>query len=102
LGRYKTKLSPRKIKKKIPIWLVLVGTGLIMVATFAFIINVSRPKAEIEVIGVPKIKVEQESYDYGNVKLGAAPIRTVVRVTNVGDQPLIFKEAPYLEVLEGC
>jgi len=106
LPRYKTKIPTHKAKKSFPIWLVLAGVGLLVVALFVFLGGSkggdSSKKAEIEVTGAPAIKVDQEAIDYGDVKLGLAPIKTVVTVTNVGDQPLRFSEAPYIEVLEGC
>lgn len=103
MARSKTKLPPRKARRKnVPIWLILSGIGLILVAMVVFLSSIGPKKADIEVTGAPKLKVEQEVYDYGDVKLGGVPIRTVVKVTNVGDQPLRFKEAPYVEVLEGC
>ncbi|HWR65219.1 MAG TPA: hypothetical protein VN364_03795 [Bellilinea sp.] len=103
MGRYKTKLPSRQAKRKnVPVWLILSGIGLILVALVVFLSSIGPKKADIEVTGSPKLKVEQDVYDYGDVKLGGVPIRTVVTVTNVGDQPLRFKEAPYVEVLEGC
>lgn len=104
MSRYKTKIPPRKAKKSFPIWMILAGAGLLLVALFAFLSGKGgdSKKAEIEVTGAPAIRVDQEVFDYGSVKLGAAPIRTVVKVTNVGDQTLQFSEAPYVEVLEGC
>lgn len=78
------------------------GISLILVAVVVSLRSIGREKADIEVTGAPKIKVEQDVYDYGTVKLGGVPIRTVVRVTNVGDETLRFTEAPYIEVLEGC
>ncbi len=103
MGRYKTKLPQRKAKRKnVPVWLILSGIGLILVALVVFLSSIGPKKADIEVTGAPKLKVEQDIYNYGDVKLGGVPIRTVVTVTNVGDQPLRFKEAPYVEVLEGC
>lgn len=103
MGRYKTKLPQRKrIKKSIPIWLIIAGIGLIFIISAVFLSGIGRDNAGIEVTGAPKIKVAQEVYDYGTVKLGGVPIRTVVQITNVGDQTLRFTEAPYIEVLEGC
>lgn len=102
MGRYKTKLKPKKVKKSIPLWLIISGVVLVVVATVVLLSSGGKTKAEIEVTGAPKLKVEQELYDYGDVKLGGVPIRTVVKVTNVGDKPLLFEEAPYIEVLEGC
>jgi len=103
LARYKTKLQSRQSKKKsFPIWLILTGAGLILVAVWALLSSNGREAANIEVTGAPAIKVEQDSFDYGTVKLGGSPIRTVVKVTNVGDQTLEITETPYIEVLEGC
>lgn len=102
MGRYKTKLRPKNVKKSIPLWLIISGVALVAVAVVVLLSSGGNTKAEIEVTGAPKLKVEQALYDYGDVKLGGVPIRTVVKVTNVGDQPLLFEEAPYIEVLEGC
>ncbi len=59
------------------------------------------PKASVEVKGAPRLKVEKDTIDHGDLKLGN-PVRDDIRVTNVGDQPLRFSEAPYIEVKEGC
>jgi hypothetical protein len=88
-------------QRSFPIWLVIAGAALLMVAIWA-LINSGQNRVKTEVIGAPGIKVEQDIYNYGDVKLGEKPIRTVVRVTNVGDQTLRFTKAPYVEVLEGC
>lgn len=102
MGKYKTKSRPRKAKSVFPVWLIIAGAGIILVAVFAFFNNLGRDKTAVEVTGAPKIKVDQDLFNYGDVKLGLRPVRTVVRVTNVGDQILKFREPPYLEVLEGC
>ncbi len=51
--------------------------------------------------GQPAITVDQQEYDYDDVKLGSS-IKTAVKVTNVGDQPLRFSGRPYIELVEGC
>lgn len=102
MGKYKTKRRTKKVKKSFLLWLIIPGLVLVVVAAILSLSRSGNEKAAIEVTGAPKLKVEQGVYDYGDVKLGGTPIKTVVRVTNVGDQPLRFKEAPYLEVLEGC
>lgn len=53
-------------------------------------------------IGNPRIMVDRDYFDYGNVKNGGTPIHTKIRVTNVGDKTLTFTEMPYLELIEGC
>lgn len=93
--------SQRKAQRNFPTWLIIAGVALLIAAVWA-LLNSGYDKAGIEVTGAPSIKVDQELFDYGEVKLGDKPIRTEVRVTNVGDQTLQFTEAPYIEVLEGC
>ena len=102
MARYKTKLPPKKSKQSFPVWLGFVGVSLVLMVGWALLRGSASSTATIEVTGAPSIKVDQESFDYGTVKLGEKPIRTVVKVTNVGDQELKFTEAPYIEVLEGC
>lgn len=103
MPRYSTKLKPKQKPKKslLPLWLSLSGLVLILIAVWAILSNNTQTKANIEVQGEPRLKVEKTVIDRGNVKLGT-PLRDDIHVTNVGDQPLRFTEAPYVEVLEGC
>ncbi len=101
MARYKTKLRPKPKRSLIPIWLALAGLFLILGAGWALFGNNSQPKATVEVKGAPSLKVEKSSIDHGNVNLGQQ-ISDVITVTNIGDQPLRFTQAPYLEVKEGC
>ena len=101
MARYKTKLVPKKAKKNNPIWMIMAGITLMLLAGFA-ILSGSREKPEIEVTGAPAIRLDREVFNYGDVQLGEKPIRTTVKVTNVGDQTLRFTSAPYIELLEGC
>jgi hypothetical protein len=55
----------------------------------------------VEVQGAPKLKLDQPKIDLGDVKLGQT-VSASFTVSNVGDQPLKFSEAPYIEVIEGC
>ncbi len=54
-----------------------------------------------EVTGRPQVGVSQDRIDYGDVKLGQT-INTVIDVRNTGDQPLVLRGAPQVEVVEGC
>ena len=103
MPRYNTKLKPKTKKKQslAPLWLALAGLGLVLIAAWAFFGNNSQAKATVEVKGSPRVKVEKDVINRGDIKLGT-PIRDDIRVTNVGDQPLRFVEAPYVEVKEGC
>ncbi len=103
MPRYSTKSKPKLKPKKslLPLWLALAGLVLVLIAGWALLSNNVQSSASIEVKGAPRLKVEKDTVDHGQVKLGT-PISDVVRVTNVGDQPLQFTEAPYIEVKEGC
>jgi hypothetical protein len=101
LARYKTKIVRNKVKKNKPTWIIFTGVALLLLTVFGFFFS-SREKPDIEVIDAPAIRLDREVFDYGDVQLGGRSIRTVVKVTNAGDQTLRFTSAPYIEVLEGC
>ena len=98
-----TKIQPHRSGKKFPFWLpliILAGVALIAVA----IIGGNRaaaPAAAPNVTGAPALQVDQEKVDLGTVALGST-VDVKFEVTNVGDQPLVFTKAPYLEVVKGC
>ncbi len=49
----------------------------------------------------PRISVDQDRFDYGNVKLNTT-IETAVRVRNTGHQELALEQNPVVELIEGC
>ncbi len=49
----------------------------------------------------PVVAVEQETFDYGDVKVGT-PIETIFRVRNAGSETLKIAGAPQVELVEGC
>lgn len=102
MPRYGTKLKSKQQPKGslMPLLFALFGLSLILIAGWAFL-GSGQTKVNIEVKGAPRLKVDKEKVDHGDVKLGNTIVDTI-RVTNVGDQPLRFTEAPYLEVKEGC
>ncbi len=101
MSRYQTKTKPKPKASLLPLWLVLAGIGLTLFAAWMISNSSTQAKANVEIKGAPRLKVDQDSIDHGNVKLGN-PIRDAVRVTNIGDHPLVFTDAPYIEVKEGC
>jgi hypothetical protein len=101
MSHYKTKIKLKPKRSLLPLWLALAGLGLIILGGWAISNSNNQPKANIEVKGAPRMKVEKDSIDHGDVKLGNQ-IRDDVTVTNIGDRPLRFAQAPYLEVKEGC
>lgn len=97
---YSSKRGKPQRKSKLPLFLTIGGVvALIITAFFAFQ-KKSTPYTP-EVTGGPSIKVDKEEVDLGDVKLGN-PVKVSFKITNVGDKPLRFEEAPYVEVREGC
>lgn len=91
-------------RRRISPLLILAGIAALAVATFAALSAGAQPQAQrvpIETRGAPKLKVDYESIDLGNLPLGTTT-RATFRVSNTGDQPLRFAKAPWVEVLEGC
>ena len=95
-------ITPQQ-KKRIPLWLPLIivaGVALIMVAVFSAP-RTATPGAVPQVSGAPALQVDKEKVDLGTIALGQT-VEVKFEVTNVGDQPLVFTKAPYLEVVKGC
>ncbi len=49
----------------------------------------------------PRIEVDQERIDYGDVKLNTT-IETTIRVKNTGSEVLALDQNPVVELIEGC
>jgi hypothetical protein len=80
----------------------IVGGGLLLIFGALSLIGGSKtPKAAIEVSGQPRLKVDREVVDLGDIQLGT-PVQVAFVLMNVGDQTLRVTEAPYAEVVEGC
>jgi multidrug efflux pump subunit AcrA (membrane-fusion protein) len=55
----------------------------------------------VEVTGAPRLKVDRQREDLGEVPLGQT-VEVSFQLSNVGDQPLRFTDVPYVTVAEGC
>jgi hypothetical protein len=85
----------------VPILAAVGGVALVVLALSALLGGRSGGRAPIEVTGQPRLKVDKELIDLGNIQLGRTVEASFV-LTNVGDQPLQLAEEPYIEVVEGC
>ena len=91
------KKKSKKANRKPLIVLGLGGLVLILAAIFfALLAGCGDTGA-----GTPMLVVDQDKIDYGYVKFGNNKTFSI-KVTNAGDGVLRFKEAPVVEVLEGC
>jgi hypothetical protein len=88
--------------KLLPILLIAGGILLVVVAYFVIRAN-NQPRSDFvpQVTGAPAISVEPAQIDMGEVALGT-PVRADFVIKNMGDQPLKFSKAPYIEIVEGC
>jgi cell division septal protein FtsQ len=80
------------------------GGLLLVVAGIAIAQNARDNKTDpslIELVGKPSLKVDQELIDFGDIKLNTN-LTFTLDLTNIGDQPLMISQAPYIEVKEGC
>ena len=86
----------QKQKKNFP-WVFLALGGVLIFAAIFLFANQNGGDGG----GTPKIVVDQQKIDYGDVKFNVNKT-FAIKVTNTGDGTLRFKEEPYIEVVEGC
>ncbi len=93
MSKNKKKLQRQKQTQNYPWLFVALGGVLLVIAAF-FLANRDGG-------GTPSIVVDQQKIDYGDVRFGVEK-SFAIKVTNTGNGTVRFKEAPYIEVLEGC
>lgn len=100
-----TKLAARRRTRARSQALLLLAAGLgamlIVMAAASLLGRKDGGRAAIEVTGQPRLKVDREAIDFGDVRLGQT-VEAAFLLTNVGDQTLQLTLAPYVEVVEGC
>jgi len=93
-------MSKQRTKKKtnfIPLIALAAVGGLLLIVMAVFLGQKNQDTGG----GTPVIAVDQQIIEYGDVKFNVQKTFTI-KVTNNGDGTLRFKEAPYIQVLEGC
>ena len=99
-GRVKGKNGNKQRSPLLP-WVILGGV-LLLGAGFLLI-----PKEKVdpnfvpEVTGAPHLTVDKERIDLGDVPLGKK-VWASFKLANVGDQPLVITQDPYVELIAGC
>jgi len=94
--------NPSSNARRSPVWLIpAVAIGALIIGAILLLARAGQKPYESEVKGSPRLAVDKEEIDYGNVKLGTT-VETVFRVKNVGDQMLSIMGEPTVEVVEGC
>ncbi len=104
MSQTKSKGSFKQARKRTSFWPIVFavgGLGLLILAAGSFFRSRSGSNTVIEVNGSPKLKVDKEHVDLGDVRLGEW-VTVSFDLTNVGDQPLRFQDTPYIEVVAGC
>lgn len=87
-------------EKKSTLFLVIGGIVLLSIAAF-FAFQKKPVPYTPETTGGPSLQTDQQTVDLGDQKLGST-VQVSFTLKNVGDQPLVFTQAPYIEVVEGC
>lgn len=77
------------------------GALLLLLGVLAVLGDGTARRVKVEVSGQPRLKVDQDVIDLGDVRLGETVEASFI-LANVGDQPLTLAQAPYIEVVEGC
>lgn len=90
---------------------IITLTTVIIIGGILWLVRNDRPTApllatpsaasEPTYMGGPRISVNQDIFDYGDVRFGT-PVKTVIKVKNVGDEALVLEREPWVELIEGC
>lgn len=80
---------------------ISVGVWLVQRNQPAPVQTLSGESTPEEAVNGPRLAVDQENFDYGDVKLNTT-IETEIKVKNVGDEVLALAPNPVVELVEGC
>ncbi len=94
--------SKKSQKRSVALFLTLwFGASLLGLGLFAVLRDGSGSTYVPEVTGAPRLEVDREKLDLGDVRLGRE-VTASFTLANVGDQPLRFTREPYVKVAAGC
>jgi hypothetical protein len=81
----------------------MLGMFLLSVAILARVTvqRESRQGENTTSTGAPRLEVDREIVDLGDVQLGKR-VEATFRLSNVGDGELVILGAPYVQVVDGC
>ncbi len=100
-GRVQATAAP-KIE---PVYLLMIAAAVVGGILLLIVSLINRGGADAtfkpEVVGAPRVAVEQDQIDHGTVKLNTT-IQSVYTIRNVGDRDLVVLGEPQVEVVEGC
>lgn len=100
MSRHKVNKAVKKQKSRWPLAAAL--AGLLLITGAILLAGKDQDQGyTTELKGEPAIEVDQQEFDYGDVKLGSM-VTTSVKVTNTGGEPLRFTGRPYVELIDGC
>lgn len=98
---YSTKRQQPQKRSRKKSWVYVIAVLLVVTTTLIVVLQKKAQPYTPEFTGGPRLKVNKESLDLGNQK-NLVPVLVSFELSNVGDQPLVFTEAPYIEVVKGC
>ncbi len=107
MGKPKQGSKPTSKAKPRSAWSHLIGPGVLGLALFAalatwFFVPRHSPLSDAaEYRGGPRLTVDKDVIDFGNVSFGRA-VKARFRLRNVGDKALRLPPNPPVEVVEGC
>ena len=106
LRKYQRHLNYRPTHSKPTKRLLWIGGLVIVVVIAVVLLGQNRSSSEqvawpTAVSGAPRVALAQELFDYGTVHYGNV-VQTVFKMRNIGDQDLMIKGIPQVEVAEGC
>jgi hypothetical protein len=81
--------------------LIVTGVSVLVLGVLGLVAWRASTRPAANTTGTAVLKADRDKVDLGNVRLGQS-VSVAFELTNTGDAPLRFTEAPYIEVAAGC